>query len=60
VEASRRDLRMIIENRSRIIAVHASSAFKGAIREVLEAPEVMSQIKDTKVGRLGRGLYFVP
>jgi protein pelota len=51
---------MIIENRSRIIAVHASSAFKGAIREVLEAPEVMSQIKDTKVGRLGRGLYFVP
>jgi protein pelota len=31
-----------------LIGVHASTAFKGALKEVMEAPEVMSQIKDTK------------
>ena len=56
LEASRRNLRSVIENRYRIIEVHASTAFKGAIREVLEAPAVMSQIKDTKAAMEVRAL----
>lgn len=56
LEAARRDLRNIIENRSRIIEVHASTAFKGAIKEVLEAPSVMMQIKDTKAAMEVRAL----
>ncbi|XP_028790210.1 protein PELOTA 1 [Neltuma alba] len=48
LEAERKQLRPIIENKSRIILVHASSGYKHSLREVLDAPNVMSMIKDTK------------
>ena len=40
LEAARQDKRLIIENRSKFLECHASTAFKGALREVLESPEV--------------------
>ena len=40
LEAARQDKRNIIENRSKFLECHASTAFKGALREVLESPEV--------------------
>ncbi|XP_028792210.1 protein PELOTA 1-like [Neltuma alba] len=48
LEAERKQLRPIIENKSRIILVHASSGYKHSLREVLDAPNVMNMIKDTK------------
>ncbi|GJR67671.1 protein PELOTA 1 [Tanacetum coccineum] len=51
LEAERRDLRNIIENKSRIILVHSTSGYKHSLREVLDAPTVMNQIKDTKAAQ---------
>ncbi|KAK4282978.1 hypothetical protein QN277_014285 [Acacia crassicarpa] len=48
LEAERKQLRPIIENKSRIILVHTSSGYKHSLREVLDAPNVMNMIKDTK------------
>ncbi|KAH9734514.1 protein PELOTA 1 [Citrus sinensis] len=51
LEAERRQLRPIIENKSRIILVHTSSGYKHSLREVLDAPNVMNMIKDTKAAQ---------
>ncbi|XP_052185674.1 protein PELOTA 1 isoform X2 [Diospyros lotus] len=51
LEAERRQLRPIIENKSRIILVHTTSGYKHSLREVLDAPNVMSIIKDTKAAQ---------
>ncbi|XP_004495545.1 protein PELOTA 1 isoform X1 [Cicer arietinum] len=51
LEAERKQLRPIIENKSRIILVHASSGYKHSLKEVLDAPNVMSVIKDTKAAQ---------
>ncbi|KAK4758722.1 hypothetical protein SAY87_020023 [Trapa incisa] len=51
LEAERRMLRPIIENKSQIILVHASSGYKHSLREVLDAPTVMNMIKDTKAAQ---------
>ncbi|KAF3452435.1 hypothetical protein FNV43_RR02868 [Rhamnella rubrinervis] len=56
LEAERRQLRPIIENKSRIILVHATSGYKHSLREVLDAPNVMNMIKDTKAAREVRAL----
>ncbi|KVI04461.1 eRF1 domain 1/Pelota-like protein [Cynara cardunculus var. scolymus] len=56
LEAERRDLRHIIENKSRIILVHSTSGYKHSLREVLDAPNVMSIIKDTKAAQEVRAL----
>ncbi|GAB2287160.1 CDP-diacylglycerol--glycerol-3-phosphate 3-phosphatidyltransferase [Dionaea muscipula] len=48
LEAERRQLRAIIENKSKILLVHTTSGFKHSLREVLDAPNVMNLIKDTK------------
>ena len=56
LEAVRRDVRPMVENKSRIVPAHASSAFKGALREVLETPAVMTIIKDTKAAEETRAL----
>jgi protein pelota len=50
-EAVRRNARPLIENKSRIVVAPASSAYKGALKEVLESPAVAGQIKDTKAAR---------
>lgn len=51
LEAARRDLRVIIENKSRIILAHAPSGYKHSLKEVLDTPSVMSLIKDTKAAQ---------
>lgn len=51
LEAERRQLRTIIENKSRILLVHTTSGYKHNLKEVLEAPNVMNMIKDTKAAR---------
>ncbi|KAL4574687.1 hypothetical protein LXL04_021523 [Taraxacum kok-saghyz] len=56
LEAERRNLRDIIENKSRIILVHSTSGYKHSLREVLDAPNVMNIIKDTKAAQEVRAL----
>ncbi|XP_022742594.1 protein PELOTA 1-like isoform X2 [Durio zibethinus] len=56
LEAERRQLRPIIENKSRIILVHTSSGYKHSLREVLDAPNVMNMIKNTKAAQEVRAL----
>eukprot|EP00262_Sarcandra_glabra_P004307 TRINITY_DN1525_c0_g3_i1.p1 TRINITY_DN1525_c0_g3~~TRINITY_DN1525_c0_g3_i1.p1 ORF type:complete len:379 (-),score=71.43 TRINITY_DN1525_c0_g3_i1:218-1354(-) len=51
LEAERRQLRSIIENKSRILLAHATSGYKHSLREVLDAPNVMNLIKDTKAAQ---------
>ncbi|KAF8038370.1 hypothetical protein BT93_B1029 [Corymbia citriodora subsp. variegata] len=51
LEAERRQLRPIIENKSRILLVHTSSGYKHGLSEVLDAPNVMNMIKDTKAAQ---------
>ncbi|KAI5394785.1 CDP-diacylglycerol--glycerol-3-phosphate 3-phosphatidyltransferase, variant 2 [Lathyrus oleraceus] len=51
LEAERKQLRPIIENKSRIILAHTSSGYKHSLKEVLDAPNVMSMIKDTKAAQ---------
>eukprot|EP00897_Mesotaenium_endlicherianum_P004863 jgi/Mesen1/4404/ME000225S03393 len=55
-EAARKELRAIIENKSKIILAHASSAYKHALKEVLSVPAVMAQIRDTKAAREVKGM----
>eukprot|EP00249_Psilotum_nudum_P016611 c25905_g1_i1 orf=230-1366(+) len=51
LEATRRELREIIENKSKIILAHSSSGYKHALREVLAAESIMKLIKDTKAAK---------
>ncbi|KAJ7535571.1 hypothetical protein O6H91_12G039000 [Diphasiastrum complanatum] len=51
LEATRREIRPIIENKSKIILVHASSGYKHALKEVLASPAVVTQIEDTKAAQ---------
>jgi protein pelota len=51
LEATRRELRGLIENKSKIILAHSSSGYKHSLKEVLSAPTVMVQIKDTKAAK---------
>ncbi|KAL6146915.1 hypothetical protein ACLB2K_057591 [Fragaria x ananassa] len=56
LEAERKQLRSIIENKSRIVLVHTTSGYKHSLREVLDAPNVMNLIKDTKAAQEVRAL----
>lgn len=51
LEATRRGLTGLLESRSRVVLVHASSGYKHALKEVLAVPAVMAQIRDTKAAR---------
>nr|BCN28338.1 the messenger RNA surveillance factor Pelota [Capsicum annuum] len=51
LEAERKQLRPIIENKSRILLVHTTSGYKHSLKEVLDAPNVMNMIKDTKAAK---------
>ncbi|KAG6543433.1 hypothetical protein Mapa_015103 [Marchantia paleacea] len=51
LEASRRELRNIIENKSKIVLAHSSSGYKHSLKEVLAEPAVMTQIKDTRAAK---------
>ncbi|EPS70801.1 hypothetical protein M569_03958, partial [Genlisea aurea] len=51
LEAERKGLRPILENKSRIVLLRTTSGYKHSLREVLEAPNVMNMIKDTKAAQ---------
>jgi protein pelota len=48
LDASRRDLRQVIENKSKIVLGHSSSGHKHALHEVLSRPELQSRLTNTK------------
>lgn len=50
-ESVRRDDRMFIENKSKIILVKASSGHKHALEEVLSDASIISQMEETKVAK---------
>lgn len=47
-QAVKRDLRVLIENKSKFLLVHSSSGHKGALKEVLADPGIASQLENTK------------
>lgn len=47
-EAVKRDIRLLIENKSKFIKAHSSSGHKHALKEVLTDPEVAPKLSDTK------------
>lgn len=48
LEASRQDLRKVIDNKNKMILCHASSGHKHALDEVLTRPEIQSRLSKTK------------
>ncbi|XP_021749375.1 protein PELOTA 1-like [Chenopodium quinoa] len=56
LEAERKQMRSIIENKSRIVLVHTTSGYKHSLKEVLDAPSIMNMIKDTKAVQEVRAL----
>jgi len=55
-ESVRSNQRALMDNRSRIVAVHASSSYKPALKEVMGDPTVQQRIADTKAAREARAL----
>jgi len=55
-EAVKNDLKVILENRSKFVPVHASSAFKHSLKEVLQDPAVQARLSDTKAAEEIRAL----
>lgn len=51
LEAERRELRAITENKSRILLVHANSGYRHSLGEVLSDPKVVKMIQDTKASK---------
>ncbi len=47
-EAQRRELRPLLEARSKIVTAHASSGYKHALQEALAEPSVAARVKDTR------------
>ncbi|XP_011308857.1 protein pelota [Fopius arisanus] len=47
-QASKTDIKILIENKSKFMLVHASSGFKHSLKEVLADPTVVARISDTK------------
>lgn len=48
LEASRQDIRAVIENKDKIVLCHASSGHRNALEEVLTRPEVQARLSNTK------------
>ena len=51
LEMQRKDVRVLILNKSKIVLAPASSAYKHALKEVLANPAIASRIKDTKAAQ---------
>ncbi len=54
--AVRNDIKVLLENRSKFMSLHASSGFKHALKEVLEDPAVQARVADTKAAEEVRAL----
>lgn len=50
-QAVRRELKVILENKSKFLLGHCSSGHKHAIREVLADPAIMARLEDTKASK---------
>ena len=50
-EMVRREARVLIENKDKIVLAPASTAYKHSLKEVLSAPGIASRIKDTKAAK---------
>ena len=46
--AVKNDVKILMENKSKFVSVHASSGFKHSLKEVLQDPSVQSRLADTK------------
>lgn len=55
-QASKTDNKVLLENKSKFVLVHASSGFKHSLKEVLVDPVVVSRISDTKAAGEVRAL----
>jgi protein pelota len=47
-EASRKDYKVILENKHKFVKTHSSSGHKHAIKEILADPSIASRLSDTK------------
>ncbi|GBC05123.1 hypothetical protein RclHR1_06050001 [Rhizophagus clarus] len=47
-EATRQDIRQLIENKRKFVLIHCSSGHKHALQEVLQDPSIQKQLSDTK------------
>lgn len=47
-QATKSDIKIILENKSKFMLVHASSGFKHSLKEVLQDPGVLMKMSDTK------------
>eukprot|EP00123_Amoebidium_parasiticum_P013529 comp22011_c0_seq1/m.31873 comp22011_c0_seq1/g.31873 ORF comp22011_c0_seq1/g.31873 comp22011_c0_seq1/m.31873 type:complete len:392 (-) comp22011_c0_seq1:150-1325(-) len=47
-QAVKRELRVLMENKSKFMAVHASSGHKHSLKEVMADPQVAARLADTK------------
>ena len=47
-QAVKTDNKLLFENKSKFLLVHASSGFKHALKEVLADPAVQARLADTK------------
>lgn len=54
--ATKNDTKVLFENRSKFISVHASSGFKHSLNEVLRDPSVQARLSDTKASEEVRAL----
>jgi len=55
-QAVKTDNKLLFENKSKFILVHASSGFKHSLKEVLSDPAVQARLSDTKAGDEVRSL----
>ncbi|XP_043485107.1 protein pelota [Leptopilina heterotoma] len=55
-QAIKSDNKLILDNRSKFMLIHASSGFKHSLKEVLADPAVVSRISDTKAASEVRAL----
>ncbi len=54
--AIKNDVKVLIENKSKFVPVHASSGFKHSLKEVLQDPAVQARLADTKAAEEVRAL----
>lgn len=55
-QAVKNDIKILIENKSKFMLVHASSGFKHSLKEVLQDPAVVAKMSDTKAAGEVRSL----
>jgi protein pelota len=47
-QATKSDIKVLLDNKSKFMLIHASSGFKHSLKEVLQDPAVLVKMSDTK------------